>query len=266
MLDITSPKTLSGIKSYASLLKKQQGVPHHKALNLAASAAGFQNWSHAVNASDTRRTGQPIHWCQIWTVWRDWVDTKTAGWEHHWMPLQRPLVELVRQERALSAAFIGGYRLEGKNCLIDRSGQVLRQSTAQWYAARAARTLQFMEATGLRPSNSRRRVYPYGTPELAIPDHDHATTWFDPHERRYIYIDEPYGNPESEERARWAANYKRQVLKPLWGGMHNPGEHGTQALLIAETDYDLHAIGKKLRTLDKEQDAWRSWSGPCRYW
>lgn len=266
MLDVTSPTTLSGIKSYASLLKKQEGVPHHKALDLAASAAGFQNWPHAITANEKRRPNQPIHWCQIWIVWRDWLDTKTAGWERLWIPLKRPLVELVQQERALSAPFISGFRLEGKTCLVDRSGQVHRQSTAQWYAARAARTLQFIEATGLRPSRSRRRVYPGGKFELAIPDHDHATTWFDPRERKYIYIDEPYGDPESEGRARWAATYQRQILKPLWGGMHNPGDRGTQAVLIAETDYDLHALANKLGPLEKEREGWRVWSDPCRYW
>jgi hypothetical protein len=266
MLNVKSPTTLSGIKSYASLIGKEQGIPRHKALDLAASEAGFQNWSHAIHISEKRPLNQPVYWCQIWTVWRDWVDTKTAGWERHWMPLQRPLVELVRNERALSSPFISGYRLEGKNCLVDRSGQVLRQSTAQWYAARAARTLQFMEATGLRPSRSRRKVYPHGNRDLAIPDNDHATTWFDPQEREYVYIDEPYGDSESEDRTRWAASYRRQVVKPQWGGMHNPGKHGTRAVLIAEADYNLQVIAKKLRPLDKKQEAWRNWSEPCRYW
>ncbi|MDZ4052121.1 MAG: hypothetical protein U1E24_02500 [Phenylobacterium sp.] len=266
MLDITAPSTLSGIKSYAALLKKERRIPHHKALDDAASEAGYQNWAHALNANESRRQGQSAHYCQIWIVWRDWVDTKTAGWERLWIPLQRPLVELARQERGLSATFISGFRLEGKNCLVDRSGRVHRQSTAQWYAARAARTLQFMDATGLRPSSSRRRVYPNGSSALAIPDHDHASTWFDPKQREYIYIDEPYGDPASEERARWAARYERQVLKPLWGGMHNPGERGTQAVLVAKKDYDLSAIANKLRLLDKEQEVWRARSEPCRYW
>lgn len=265
MLDVKSPTTLSGIKSYASLLKKERGVPRHRALDLAASAAGYENWSHATNASGKRQADRAVHWCQIWTVWRDWAETKTAGWEHHWMPLRRPLVELVRQERALSAPFISGYRLEGKNCLVDRSSNVLRQSTAQWFAARAARTLQFMEATGLRPSRGRRRVYPHGNREFAIPNHDHATTWFDPVARQYIYVDEPYGYLNSDDRKRWASDYKRQIVRPPWGGMHNPGENGTQAVFIAETGYDLQAVAKKVRFLDKEQETWRTWSRPCKY-
>lgn len=265
MLHIAPPNTLSGIKSYASLLKKEQGVPHHTALDLAASAAGFENWTHAVHVR-SHQPNQAVHWCQIWTVWRDWVDTKTAGWEHHWMPLKRPLVELVRNERALSAPFLSGYHLEGKNCLIDRSGYVHRQSTAQWFAARAARTLQFMEATGLRPSRSRRRVHPQGKRELEIPDHDHATTWFDPGQRKYVYIDEPYGNPISEDRTRWAVEHGRQIIRPAWGGMHNPEKNGTQALLVAELDYDLSGLSRKLSSLEQDQTAWRTWSRPCAYY
>jgi len=265
MHQVQTPRTLSGIKSYAHLLKTEQGILHHAALDSAAREAGFQNWNHALKVLGQPNTQTP-HWCQIATVWRDW-ETKTAGWEMLWVPIARPLMEMVRQERILTAGYVGGYLVAGKNYLIDRSGAVQRQSTARWFAERAARTILFMQATGLRPTKSRRTPgHPDWSQGQGVPCGDHFTGWYDPASKKRIGLDEPYSHRQTSERAEWAVRHHCQLLNPRWGGLHNPGEGGTRPTLIAPVGYNIRAAEKKLERLDDQHKAWRSWSGPCRFW
>jgi len=41
------PKTIKTVKRKAKRMKKELGVPHHKAINLASIECGFQNFKHA---------------------------------------------------------------------------------------------------------------------------------------------------------------------------------------------------------------------------
>ena len=265
MHQVQTPRTLSGIKSYARLLKTEQGIPHHAALDSAAREAGFQNWNHAHKVLGQPKTQTP-HWCQIATVWRDW-ETKTAGWEMLWIPIARPLMEMVRQERLLSAGYAGAYRLVGKNHLVDRSGAVRHRSTAQWFAERTARTLLFMQATGFRPTRSRRTPgHPSEVQGRGIPGGDHFSGWYDPATRNRLGLDEPYGHRRTPERTQWADLYNFRLSDPNWGGLHTSSGGGTEPTLIVPAAYDIGALGKKLELLDGQTTTWRSWSDPCKFW
>lgn len=43
------PSTLDGIKRLANRVKKERGIRHMQALDEAAHAAGYQNFTHARN-------------------------------------------------------------------------------------------------------------------------------------------------------------------------------------------------------------------------
>jgi hypothetical protein len=44
-----NPTTMEGIKRYAKRLKKDLRIPHSRALDEAAIAAGYENFKHAQN-------------------------------------------------------------------------------------------------------------------------------------------------------------------------------------------------------------------------
>lgn len=41
--------TIKFIKRMAKRIKKETGIPHHEALNLAAQEAGANNWKHFLS-------------------------------------------------------------------------------------------------------------------------------------------------------------------------------------------------------------------------
>jgi hypothetical protein len=44
---IVRPSTMEGIKRLAKSIKREKNITHTKALDLAAQAAGFENFQHA---------------------------------------------------------------------------------------------------------------------------------------------------------------------------------------------------------------------------
>jgi hypothetical protein len=79
-------------------------------------------------------------------------------------------------------------------------------------------------------------------------------------------VDEPYGERDSDpERAKWAAQHRRQIIRPSWGGMHNP-DGGTVAYLIVEAGVDLTGVCKAVASLEAAQAKWMSSSTIFRAW
>lgn len=256
------PTTRSGIKSLARSLKTP-GLTHQQALDAASMQAGFENWAAANRAlkialSPARGSSYKA---RLIAYWRDFQD-KTAGAEEIEIPLSQPLTDLVRKERALRGNYLGSFKLEGDGYLVDRSMRCWSRSVAYGFVERGAYTLQFMETSGLRPSFSHRNLRHGGR---TIPGRDHLTAWFDPRVRKYVLVDEPYGlKGLGSERELWAIEHQRRVLKPLWKGMHNPNG-GTEAYLIAETNYDLAALSKRLDGLVGSEAEWSKLSRPIKY-
>ncbi len=124
------------------------------------------------------------------------------------------------------------------------------QAGARWEAARAARTLQFMDATGLKPTASRNRIYPQGQYANAAPASDHGVGWYDPTTRTYLYSDEPYnGSVEraAEARAAWGDRFGWSLVKPRWRGMHRP--ELAELFVMAPGGFDLQRIREALDAL-----------------
>ena len=56
-IDHRRPKTIKGIKSLATRIKKRDGLRHCAALDLAAAQAGFANYRHALASISEIETG-----------------------------------------------------------------------------------------------------------------------------------------------------------------------------------------------------------------
>lgn len=217
------PSSIDGIKRYAKTLKTSQGVPHAKALNLAAAAGGFQNYTHARRLLEGQASSAAQHLAYISVSWRV-RETNATGQEILTVHVKAPLAELVKSHHLKAARHFGAFHFAAPDHL-SRDLVASSQSEARRDACAAARTLTFMEATGLRPSAGRSRAYPRGDASKAVPGHDHASEWFDPTTKVYVFVDEPYGRATdwiSDERLAWADKHGWAIERPSWAGMYNP--------------------------------------------
>lgn len=210
------PSTIDGIKSLAKSIKRDKGIKHSEALECAAQAAGFNNFIHA-----SRELGdKPRHFLWITARWFDRA-TKERGQETLKVAFDRPYAELVSPSQARNDRYLGNVRAEASDHLailaMSESVELARRRVCE-----VARTLQFIDATGLKPSDAR-RPYPKGRFDNRVPDQDHASVWWDPVQRRHVLADEPYvraDDPISEERIAWAQRHGWEIIKPAWGSIY----------------------------------------------
>lgn len=258
------PTTLLGIKSYASDLKKSLGIDHNTALQQAAVAAGFQNLAHArsVLSSAVKATSVPRHTTIITCHWKD-REAKGTGTEGLAIDLSTQLGDLVTFEQMKRHPLLSGFFVYDKKQLV---GEVMRSSqhSARHTISQVARVLQFMDATGLRPSSSHSRIYPGNKSENRIPGADHTQAWFEPATRAYLMTDEPYEEAIQRrmlERNEWAHQHGYQVLKAKWNGMYAP-DVGSRLYLVGHAKLSID-LGKILTAIDELPEAFRTdkWAG-----
>lgn len=243
------PSTLDGIKRYAKTLKASLGVRHAAALDAAAVAAGFQNFINARRQLGGKSRTTPSHMAYVTTYWRA-RETGQSGQETLPVPLATPLAELVNPAHLRSARHFRGFRFAAADHLT-RNLNAASQSDARRLVCAAARTLAFMEATGLRPSAGHSRAYPRGRVQNAVPGKDHYSEWYDPKTRTYVFVDEPYTGGEQdipEDRLSWANNHGWEIVRTSWAGMYYP--EGDCALYLAADKRTDHRLKAMLAALD----------------
>ncbi len=237
------PSSIGGIKSLARKIKKATGATHTAALDKAAQTAHFQNYAHAQRslahggAAKPSVAGAPkLHPLFLTFYWKA-GETGERGRETLQIQLSVPWTSLITAQQMSNSRALQDLQpmaidhLEG---IYLCSGQL----EARESACAAARVLQFMEATRLRPSGSFSRVYPNGNPRNCIPYSDHPSVWFEPSTRRYLFIDEPYendiGEREEDARERWAISQLQVIAKPAWKGLYGPQPRsGTQIYFVS---------------------------------
>jgi hypothetical protein len=231
------PSSLDGIKRLAKSLKTERGIQHVRALDDAARAAGFQNFRHASNAlrhgAVATRT-RPGHRVYVTVYWKD-RKASTTGRETLSVWLSVPWGELVTPAQLQHHRALMHFRGEGTDHLA-RVNLEDSQSQARRQACATARTLQFMDATKLRPSKSHSRAFPGGRSVNAVPGRDHYSIWYDRVSKRYLFADEPYelaAQSKASERATWSAHHGFPIVKPDWPGMYNP-DGGSRLYLTAD--------------------------------
>lgn len=247
------PSTLDGIKRLATSLKAKQQIQHSQALNLAAQAAGFQNFAHANRALQQalepiqRQTG---HLLLLTAYWKD-PKGSASGRETLAILLSSPWADLITPALFRNHHALAHFRAEGSDHL-SRGALTTSQSEARRSVCAAARAFQFMDATKLRPSRSFSRAYPGGDSRNAVPGRDHYSIWYERTTKRYLFADEPYENSIKDklhERDAWAKRHGYAIVKPEWSGMYAP-DIGSRLYLIAHQTKGI-SLGPIVAALDK---------------
>jgi hypothetical protein len=252
------PTTLVGIKRYAKEIKKARGIIHAAALDEAAKAGGFPSFR------DARRLLQqkaPSHVVFITAYWRD-RESKARGRETLRLELGRPLQELITPTQARRDRYLGNVRFEASDHLVDQSPDET-QELARRSACRIARTLQFIAATGLIPSDAR-RYWPKGDWDNRLPGADHSSVWYHAPTRRHVIADEPYvehDRPIARDRLDWAARHGWEITKPTWAGIYAP-DGGCHLFLMADAAKG-PLIAKLTDSLDRSElpVSHKKWTG-----
>ena len=244
--DHIRPSSIEGIKQLAKRLKKADGVKHGVALDMASKAAGFENFKHALRSlAANARPPRPGHEIYISVPWRDRT-TKATGREILKMAASKPLDALARPAHYKAARGLIAMQREAPDHIADTYTASSKEA-AQAAACAAARTLQFIDATGLVPSTAK-RSFPRGQFQNRMPGSDHDRAWFDPAAKAYIRTNEPYNRGGvTAEQQQWAAQHGWTVAAAPWKGMYNPDD-GCSLFLMADASkgYSLDPIMSKL--------------------
>lgn len=236
--DYVPPSTLDGIKRLATSIKREQGVWHHEALDLAAQRAGQQNFRHAQRLLSARAAAQ--HAVFLTAYWRTRERPIAWGRETLRVQLTKPLAELAERNELAAYKPTGAFRLEASDHLEHRLN-LDSKASAQDALLAGACALRFMATTGLRPTTTRkqRALLDLDT----MPERDHWSRWIDPSTGEIVGLDEPYRDRIElvAERQAWLAKHGLFMLAPAWEGMHNPGY--TRPYLIVRDE----AMGRRLQ-------------------
>lgn len=241
--------TLAGLKSLAKEIQRRRGIPHHRALDLAAEQGGYACFS------DARRklpTGQAAHFPV--NVRQNWwgYESREGGTAEISLSLHSPLAELVRPHHLVG--YLGACSLKRGN-VVERSGQQRHANETQWYIGRIARALQFMDATGLKPSRAR-KGYPTHDFDSRPPVADHDHCWYDPVARVHLLSTEPYpGKRERNAAAQsdWEHRHGWTTIYSDWGGIYG---NRTEFILCCPNAY-ADNLAHKIEALEQSSTAVR---------
>lgn len=238
------PSTIDGIKRLAKRISNEHGIPHMAALDQASITAGYANYRDAQRRiADNHATAFEVH---ITVNWRR-PDTREMGSETLALSVSKPLDEIVKPAQYRVARNLGSM----KRYASDRIAWEWLAETpqeAREVACSAARTLQFMDITGLRPSRSS-RIFPNHDRRNEPPLYDHGSDWYDPVARHHLITDEPYSAQLLPQREEWARRFGWQVGAPRWRGMHSP-DGGCFLYVTADTSKG-YSIQRVLDTLNR---------------
>lgn len=262
------PSSLDGIKRLAKQLKGK--YPNHaRDLDAAARAAGFQNFLHARNAFRDVSKQEPAPAALRTFLSVFWKERETGKTGRETWAVSLPVLwsELVTPAQLKINRHLGMFRPHGPDHL-EWELMLHSQSAARRCICAAARVMQFMDATKLRPSKAYSSVFPGRTSRNAIPGLDHLSVWYDSKLKRHLFVDEPYEAAVkglAEEREAWASRHGFVVAKPEWAGMYAP-DLGSRLYLVADgvKGVPLGPITAALNSLPAPiiEEAWDGESAP----
>jgi len=214
------PSTLEGVKRLATQIRKERGIKHSNALDLAAQAANCENFRHARRLLPECGRAR-AHDVYLTVYWRE-PETWEIGRQTLKVTLSKPILELATKAELKLARGIGGMRMVAADHFVHDLLAGTR-SDARERICKAERSLRFMEYTGLRPSSDYHAAYPDRTQDSKLPNSDHGTDWYDPESGQFVLVDEPYrGAPDEEARSLWARRHGWDLRKSSWAGMYFP--------------------------------------------
>ncbi len=235
------PSTIGGIKRYAKQLKKANHLSHHDALDIAARLASFENFAHARNQLQYSDTIKSFYNLFLTTYWYD-NKSRKAGREVLEVKLSMPLLKIATKSELRKANTLGWFRVVSPDLLVD-DHICHSQEAAITKICKAARTLSFMETTGLKPTRDSKLAYPNKDYKNKLPDSDHVTFWSTSDSGKIVIIDEPYLEPVVDgERAAWAKKHNWYLQASKWAGMYAPGFTNMFVSTDASTGYDFEGL------------------------
>jgi len=240
------PTTLDGVKRLAVQLRKEQGIKHSVALDLAAKAADCTNFRNAQRTLPARRAAVTHPYVLLTVYWCDKEQRYQIGRETLRIELSKPILDICDKSALKNVRGFGNLRMVADDHFVcDTLAQT--QTYARERLCTAERSLRFMEHTGLRPCRDYRKAYPNGSAREKLPNSDHATKWVDPTGGQFILIDEPYsGVPDEAKRAAWASRASWRIIKTSWPGMYNPHNCDLYVATDGRSGYDLDALVAKI--------------------
>ncbi|CDX21309.1 conserved hypothetical protein [Mesorhizobium plurifarium] len=240
------PTTLSGIKSLAAQLRKERGIKHANALDLAAQAASYSNFRNAQRVFLQREQEAPRPYVLLSIYWCDKEQKYTCGRETLKIELSRPILEICGRYALKKIRGFGNLRMVADDHFVC-DALATSQAYARERLCTAERSVRFMEHTGLRPPRSSREAHPEALVRDQLPNRDHATAWIDPHSDQFILVDEPYGDaPDEVKRAAWTVRTGWRIAKTAWPGMYSPYNCDLYVATDAKSGYDLDALVAKI--------------------
>lgn len=228
-----TPTTIDGIKRLAKTIAKLDGVPHAVGLDRASIRAGYANYTNARRVLASSTTAIPPSFKIYISVW--WRDpkTKARGTEIVEVSLPKSLDEIVETRHFKNARGLWNFKRWASDLIVCQTNPQSEDGAIS-AACTAARALQFMAATGLKPSKS--DALPGGGGTGRLPGRDHCSSWFDPVTKKKVTLDEPYAAAVSDrqlERAAWADRNNWQIVKSAWGGIYYP-DGGSELYLLSD--------------------------------
>lgn len=256
------PSSLEGIKRLAKTLKRDNNTTHLRALDEAAHAAGYQNFQHARNQLANSQRERPRagarHDVFLTAYWRD--EEGLSGRETLRLEFTKPLNAIVKPRQL--PGYLRHFRWDADDHL-ETTPDIRDQLTARNLVNRAARTLAFLETTGLVPG-SRRGQHAVAHRAHGMPNHDHQSTWIDTDSNFELLVDEPYGrfSVESQvalmldDRAEWLRPRGLYIADTRWPGLYSPGH--AHMFLISDDQPRLAEITRQLDALhfDAPDQTW----------
>lgn len=249
LIENIHPTTLDGVKSLAAQLRKDQGVKHVEALNLAARAANCENFQHARRVLPTRGEELPRFYVLLTIYWLDKKQGHRCGRETLRVELTKSVLDLCSKSLLRHVRGFGNLRMVAADHFVcDDVADT--QSHARERLCTAERSLRFIEHTGLQPAPKYQKKHPVGGKGGKLPGADHDTSWIDPATGTFILIDEPYsGADERAERAAWQDRTGWRITKTSWPGMYNPYSCALYVVVDGKAAYDTDPLVQKINAM-----------------
>lgn len=263
------PTTLAGIKRLARDLKAERAIPHHIALDLASKHASFENFRHAQHVLSVAPARPAVSAHPLWlsAYWED--KQGGSGRETLRLKVSAPLASMATPRELSKCGPLSRFKIVAPDHLVYRLVST-GQEAGRTAVCRAARALQFMSATGLRPATNASKAYPPKDRYSSIPGADHTSIWRDPATDIYLMADEPYelALPGVQAaRNAWLEHHGYEIATPGWRGMYAP-HAGARLYLVAPPGSQsvLHRVLDGLVGLREPlvEDRWEGESGPYR--
>lgn len=255
---IVHPSTIEGIKRLAKSIKRERKITHSQALQEAAKTAGFQNLRHAQRAlpHPAVASRHPLYISAYWRTREGTTGRETLliHTHQHWAALLKP--QELKHARGLRH-----FRIDAPDH-FETAKDMDGQDTARKVVCAAARTLRFMDATGLRPATARTLAFERRVREL--PDSDHSMIWIAPETQQFVMTDEPYNHSADfiANREYWANYNGLAIVTVSWPGMYVPGS--STLYLVSDNRDDLISLAQRLDRLRSPPiaDEWSGESAP----